>query len=222
MKTIKALFPVYWQLVSSREGIILITGILAVVFYDTFYLQLVRIFPNYSMQLFLLTGILWLFVFPSLVNCFFMKIPYHELGGSIGSIRNWGKWLLFLLALGIGWAYIVSRNPSYRSFYPMFPAARTSIVQFVYYQCMVALYMYSWEYFCRGFLLFGLKTKWGRYAILIQLIIFTLLHQGKPEYLVSIIGGLGMGIFAYEAGTFLPVFLLHFITALFLDIFCLI
>ncbi|MDI9594450.1 MAG: hypothetical protein QM279_04430, partial [Atribacterota bacterium] len=95
MKTIKALFPVYWQLISSREGIILITGILAVVFYDTFYLQLVRMFPNYSMQLFLLTGILWLFIFPSLVNRFFMKIPYHELGGSIGLVRSWGKWLLF-------------------------------------------------------------------------------------------------------------------------------
>jgi len=222
MKTIKVLFPIYWQLITSREGIILITGILAVVFYDTFYLQVIRFIPNYSMQLFLLSGGLWLFIFPSLVNRFTIRIPYHELGGNVGSIRCWGKWLMFLLILGVGWAFYVSRDPSYRSFYPMFPAARTSLIQLIYYECLVAVYMFSWEYFCRGFLLFGLKNKWGRYAILIQLVIFTLLHQGKPEYLISIIGGLGMGIFAYEAGTFLPVFLLHFITALSLDIFCMI
>lgn len=222
MKTLKTLFPVYWQLISSNEGIIIITGILAVVFYDSFYLWAIRFIPEHSVQLFIFAGILWLFIFPFLVNRFTLRIPYKELGGSLGVIRCWWKWLIFFLILGIGWAYFVSRDPSYRFFYPMFPAARTSLTQFFYYQCLVALYMYSWEYFCRGFLLFGLKRKWGRYAILIQLIIFTLLHKGKPEYLVSIVGGLGMGIFAYEAGTFLPVFLLHFITALFLDIFCII
>ena len=157
-----------------------------------------------------------------MVNRMTMHIPFRELGGTVGSIRRWGKWLIFFLILGILWAFYVSHIPSYRSFYPMFPAARTSLFQFVLYESLAALYMFSWEYFCRGFLLFGLKHKWGRYAILIQLITFTLLHQGKPEYLVSIIGGLGMGIFAYETGTFLPVFLLHFVTALCLDIFCLI
>ena len=222
MKTIKALFQIYWQLISSQEGIILITGIMAVVFYDLFYFRLMAYFPGYLILVFLLSGCLWLFIFPYLVNLFTIRIPYRDLGGAIGSIQRWGKWLIFLLILGISWAFYVSRIPSYRIFYPMYPAARNSITQLIFYECVVALYMYSWEYFCRGFLLFGLKNKWGRYAILIQLIIFTLLHRGKPEYLVSIIGGLGMGIFAYEAGTFLPVFLLHFVTALCLDIFCLI
>ena len=125
MKTIKALFPVYWQLISSREGIILITGILAVVFYDTFYLQVVRLFPAYSMQLFLLTGILWLFIFPSLVNRIFMKIPYRELGGSVGSVRSWGNGYFF--ACFGHWVGIYSFKESILSFF-FYVSSRTYFI----------------------------------------------------------------------------------------------
>lgn len=55
-KSIKTLIPVYWQLISSREGIVIVTSIMAVVFYDTFYVRFVPKFPNYSMHFFSFIG----------------------------------------------------------------------------------------------------------------------------------------------------------------------
>ncbi|MCX6088965.1 MAG: CPBP family glutamic-type intramembrane protease, partial [Candidatus Atribacteria bacterium] len=177
--------------------------------------------PEYNLIFFLISGSVWLLAFPLLVNALTVRRPIRQFGLTIGKVQFWSRWLVILLGVGATWAFVMSRFPLYRLYYPMFSPARTSLNQFLFYQGCGALYMFSWEFFCRGFLLFGLEEKYGRFAILIQLIAFTLLHRGKPEYLISILGGLGMGIFAYEAESFLPVFFLHFGTALLLDLFCL-
>jgi membrane protease YdiL (CAAX protease family) len=59
-------------------------------------------------------------------------------------------------------------------------------------------YMFGWEYIWRGFMLFGLKEKFGDYSVLIQMIPFVILHNGKPfpETIGAILGGIALGILA--------------------------
>ncbi|WP_369018216.1 CPBP family intramembrane metalloprotease [Thermatribacter velox] len=213
----------YLMFLLQKESMIIVSSILSVVLYDL-SLQNRWFYPfkgeEASLNVFL-SGAIWFFVAPFFINLLYLRLPALELGFKPKKEVNWIKWFLLFFAIGIAWALWVSRNPVYRNYYPALPAARTDSLAFMKYETLVALNMFSWEFLCRGYLLFGLQKKFGKYALLIQLVIFTLLHRGKPEYLLSILGGLGMGILALEAGSFIPVFLLHFGTAVLLDLFCL-
>jgi uncharacterized protein len=79
--------------------------------------------------------------------------------------------------------------------YPHLPAARDSWNIFFIYESGMLLYMFAWEFIWRGFMLFGLKEKFGYYAVLIQMIPFVILHNGKPELETfgAIAGGIALG-----------------------------
>ncbi len=52
-------------------------------------------------------------------------------------------------------------------------------------------------------MLFGLKEKFGYYAVFIQMIPFLILHNGKPpaETFGAIAAGLALGILAWRTGS---------------------
>jgi hypothetical protein len=81
-----------------------------------------------------------------------------------------------------------------------------------YHELTMAFYMFGWEWFYRGFLLFGLSRLlpiWG--AVGVQTLLFAALHWGKPlpETLSSLPGGVLMALLALRYRSFLPCFLLH-------------
>ena len=96
---------------------------------------------------------------------------------------------------------------------------RENISVLLYYELFVGFYMFAWEFFWRGYMLFGLKEKFGYYAIFIQMIPFFILHRGKPELEVfaSIFAGLVLGIQAYRANSFLYCFGVHWAVMIFTD-----
>jgi len=143
-------------------------------------------------------------------------------GVSIGDWRWWGpKVGILLLAMvpfiGIA-AYI---SPELREFYPEFRPARESAAALFKYQIGNGVYMFGWEFFFRGFLLFGVARFAGiRGAILLQAIPFMLLHKGKPEIemMSSFFGAIGLGWFCWRAKSFWPAFLLHWAINIYMEI----
>ena len=92
----------------------------------------------------------------------------------------------------------------------------------VYFLGLLFLYYLPWEFFFRGFLLFGLKNRYGTTAaILIQTISSCLVHIGKPapEILGSIPFGIVFGIIAVRTKNLWIVVLLHAALGIFTDIF---
>jgi membrane protease YdiL (CAAX protease family) len=86
----------------------------------------------------------------------------------------------------------------------------------IYHQVAMGFYMFAWEWYHRGFLLWGLRRimpVWG--AVLVQAILFTVLHLGKPpeEVASSFPGGVLMGVLAHKYGSFIPCFLLHWLVS---------
>jgi len=102
--------------------------------------------------------------------------------------------------------YGTGKIPEFRSYYQMrnidWPELLVSH----------ALYMFSWEFLFRGYMLFGLEKSIGKSAIFVQTIPFVLLHLGKPflETLACIPGGFLLGYIAYRTRSFLPCFIIHF------------
>ncbi|GAB4453798.1 MAG: hypothetical protein OHK0029_07280 [Armatimonadaceae bacterium] len=96
------------------------------------------------------------------------------------------------------------------------PGGQIDVLRLVHHQIVMGFYMFGWEWYHRGFLLWGLRRimpVWA--AVLVQAILFTVLHLGKPveEVASSFPGGLLMGVLALRFGSFLPCFLLHWLVS---------
>ena len=104
----------------------------------------------------------------------------------------------------------------------MFHAAGQSAGLFIIYELCYAAYYFGWEFFFRGFMLFGLADAFGAVnAVLIQTIPSTLAHIGKPtpEVFAAVAAGLVFGAIALKTRSVLYVFLLHWLIGVTLDVF---
>jgi hypothetical protein len=91
---------------------------------------------------------------------------------------------------------------------------------FLFLQLAQLWYMLTWEFFFRGFMLFGLEPSFGRMSVLVQAIPFALVHFKKPqlEAYGSIFAGIFLGMIGLRARSFLPCVLLHYMVLLTADI----
>lgn len=76
-------------------------------------------------------------------------------------------------------------------------------------------YFFAWEFFFRGFLLFGLEKRLGKLALFVQVVPFVMAHYPKSEVdsLSAIGGGLLFGWLSLRGGSFLGAWLLHWALA---------
>lgn len=140
-------------------------------------------------------------------------------------LRKWGlglgDWTWWVPRMGVLFVAIVPLiglgawlSPELREFYPEVEYARESVSGLVRYQLGNGVYMAAWEWFFRGFLLFGIYRYWGMIpAILIQAYPFMLMHKAKPELemAASFVGAILLGLFCLRARCFWPAFLLHWV-----------
>ncbi len=75
----------------------------------------------------------------------------------------------------------------------------------------------GWEFFFRGWILFGYARKFGPEALWLQAVPFALAHIGKPEVetLSTIFGGFAFGWVAWRTRSFLYPFLIHWFISTF-------
>ncbi|MBI3286427.1 MAG: CPBP family intramembrane metalloprotease, partial [Chloroflexi bacterium] len=141
---------------------------------------------------------------------FYLIIPLAIIGLVLREDpRRWGmalgdgrKGLLYALGTIAAVAAViafVSRLPEFRSYYAVKAFADPRGIPG--YALENLLFMIGWEYLFRGFLLFGLAERFGRWAILLQAVPFAVAHLGKPELetLSTIFGGSWFGWVAWDA-----------------------
>jgi len=134
--------------------------------------------------------------------------------------------------------FYVSHWKGYQDYYPLFkwyPEFTRAFVNYpeinpftsqstwmlmLFAEASYGMYMFCWEFFFRGYILFGLQRSIGWWAILIQAIFFMLLHIGKPvtEVIGSFGAGVILGIIALNAKSFVPGFVLHWLISITLDV----
>jgi len=165
-----------------------------------------------------------LFIIPAFHVFFFWKKPFDDLGWGLGDKKYGIKFTLFtLLLVVLPVAYFGSSDPSVLSEYPLAKILLTEKkLVWGYHLAYVVFYYVAWEFYFRGYLLFGLKEKYGAIAaILIQTISSCLVHIDKPfaEIFLSIPVGILLGIVALRARSFWYAFLVHAALGVLTDLF---
>jgi membrane protease YdiL (CAAX protease family) len=158
-----------------------------------------------------LSGFVFYFLLPICVILLVLREDPRRFGLRLG---NWRKGALFTL-LGILFMAVVivglAQSEEFRSYYRMgsFQAPqRRAVTEFALRQLV---YMFSWEFVFRGFLLFGLRERLGSLAVWIQAVLFAIMHLGKPELetLSTILGGAAFGYIDLESESILPSVVIH-------------
>lgn len=165
------------------------------------------------------SGLLYLLA-PTIPMVVFRRTPI-DYGVRLGDWKIWVVDLIIMLTIMIVVMAAVFPFTNFRNVYPLWRPAARSPALFLSYQGIQLFHMTAWEYFFRGFMLFGLSRKIDRrLAILIQTIPFAIMHFRKPalEAYASILAGIFLGILSTRGRSFLPSALLHFGVALCSDV----
>ncbi|MDR3610732.1 MAG: CPBP family intramembrane metalloprotease [Ignavibacteriaceae bacterium] len=152
-----------------------------------------------------------LFVLPLFIIKFFLKEKLTSYGLTVGDYKTGLKYSIIFLAVMIPIIWFVSANREFAETYPQINDVKFSWSIFLVFEMGVLIYLTAWEFIWRGFMLFGLEEKFGYYTVLIQMIPFLILHNGKPaaETFGAIIAGLALGILALKTRSVLYCIIAH-------------
>lgn len=157
--------------------------------------------PNINLLEFLywfIGDFITLFILTILVIKFLLKENILNYGLKFGDYHSGVFYSGIFVSIMIIIIWFVSAQSGFAEKYPHLDDAKRSWNIFLIYEIGMLLYMFAWEFIWRGFMLFGLEPKFGFYSVLIQMIPFVILHNGKPflETFGAIFGGIALGILA--------------------------
>ncbi len=162
-----------------------------------------------------------LLIIPILIIKFFFKEKIYNYGINFKNFHT--GFLLFISSAFIilPLTYVISTMPEFRNYYPMFSGFNQNIKTFLLYESFFLLFLFAWEFIWRGFMLFGLESKFGWYSIFIQMIPFVILHNGKPilETFGAIVGGVFLGALALSTRSMVYGFFIHATVIIALDVY---
>ena len=192
--------------------------------FGKFFLQhpLRRIFPYFYW--FWMSAVM-LLLLPVLAIKFGIQDKIRDYGfrlthGKLGWGFVLGGWLLMLPLIVLALQFF----PTFQQKYPLSDVAGTNWKVFIAYEISYGVYMFCWEFFFRGFMLFGLERRFGNYSILIQTIPFVVKHASKPfaEAMGSVGTGVALGVLALETRSFIYGAAVHWLVAMSMDVFALV
>lgn len=185
----------------------------------TFLIILSTIVPMFDYYGHQLTGtkaydrIILYLLLPLFIIFFVFRESPADYGLRLGDWRTGLKWVL-VGCVGMAivlWA--VARTPAMQGFYE--ERAPEGLFNLFY---ITGVDLLGWEFMWRGFILFALAHYFGPGpAILLQAVPFAFMHLGKPELetMSTVFGGAAFGFIAWQSGSFLYPFLIHWFIASF-------
>jgi uncharacterized protein len=176
----------------------------------------VQLFGDLAQQSALLAGA------PLLWTRILIRARLGDYGLHLRGFRRWRNECLLLALPLVALALLLTRVPAMHAAYPRFEPAQSQPWLLVPSTAAFAIYGLSWEFFFRGWILFGLRPRWGVWANVVQAVPCALLHMGKPnlEWAIAFPVALGLGALAMRWGTLVPGFLLHAGVALAINLGC--
>lgn len=169
---------------------------------------------------------LFAFVMMFCVPGFIVKVLFKKSFADFGLCLGDTKLGLRLVAIGTPLlllsAYIGAGDPAMQAEYPLAKSTMQDWRVFLVVEAFYLVYYLGWEFFFRGFMLFGLERKYGAaLAILIQTIPSAIVHIGKPatESFAAILAGWVFGYIAFRSRSMLYPMLLHALVGISTDVF---
>jgi len=155
------------------------------------------------------------FVVPALVIRFGFGEPLSAYGLCLGKSRVHWRDIAVLSVAVVAAAAVASRFPALHQGVPRYRAALDEPWLLVPLILGWGVYFFAWEFFFRGFLLFGLGRRIGKTAIFIQLVPFVMAHYPKSEAetIGAVAAGVALGIVAWRGESFLGAWIIHWLLA---------
>jgi membrane protease YdiL (CAAX protease family) len=169
-----------------------------------------------------LVRVLTYFVLPSLVVRLVLREPVRNYGvklrGAFAGLWLYSGMLIFMLPL----VFLMSFDAHFQHQYPFYPLPRDDSFwpQFWAWELMYWCQFFALEFFFRGFMLHGLKHRFGAYAIFVMMVPYCMIHFGKPvqETFASIIAGIVLGFMSLKTRSIWMGAALHVSVALSMDL----
>jgi amino acid transporter len=135
------------------------------------------------------------------------------------TLGDWRRGLVYTvggIALMAIILFVAARMPGFQSYYRAHGPNSLSLR----WVLIIGVALFAWEFFFRGFMLFGLEEELGWYAAIVQAVPFTLAHIGKPELetYACIVGGTLIGLVGLQVRSFYPAFFIHWFITVALNI----
>jgi hypothetical protein len=215
------MFKAYWHEIKQFDlkALIIIVWSTFLLLFTIYLRRITLFFPDHRfLDRLILSGIIYV-IGPFILLVVFKYRP-KDFGIQLGNIRQWIKEMLIFFAIMVVILVIAFKFTNLKNVYPLFREARVNVSYFFIYEGVQLFHMFTWEFFFRGFMLFGLEKKYGKLAILIQTIPFAIMHFRKPalEAYGSIFAGIFQGTLGLRSRSFIPCALLHFLVALAADV----
>ncbi len=175
--------------------------------FSTLFLILSRFLPT-SPEI--LGTLSYYVVLPLLVVTLILRRNPLDFGLGIGQWRIWLPHVAIAGALAIILAISAAGIPAFREFYGGTRGPEAGRI------VLVMIGLLAVEFMFRGFILFGLKERFGGGAVLVQMVPFALLHLHKPglEAAGCVLSGTYFGYLAWRTGSLWPVYIIHCIATL--------
>jgi membrane protease YdiL (CAAX protease family) len=171
---------------------------------------------------FALGCLVFYFVLPALVIWFVFRERLADYGWKLrGAFADYWVYLVMFAIVG-PLVLIVSRDSHFQHTYPFLYLAPGEPLwpDFWIWEGLYALQFLALEFFFRGFMLHGLRPRFGAYAIPVMTVPYCMIHllaKPLPESLASIIAGLALGFMSLRTRSVLMGAAIHITVALSMD-----
>jgi membrane protease YdiL (CAAX protease family) len=122
--------------------------------------------------------------------------------------RGMGSSLLIYLGMYLcvlPWILILCDTPSFQHTYPFYKPREDQAFwpRMMLWETLYAIQFFTLEFFFRGFLVHGLKRRFGMYSIFVMTVPYCMIHFGKPlpETLAAIIAGVVLGFMSLKTNS---------------------
>jgi membrane protease YdiL (CAAX protease family) len=124
---------------------------------------------------------------------------------------------LYLLVLPF--VLLVSTQDQFLTTYPFYKYSNQSLGHFLRWEVLYAVQFLSLEFFFRGYMLQGLRHKFGYGAIFVMIVPYCMVHYPKPlpETIGAILAGIALGTLAMKTRSIWGGVLIHVGVALTMD-----
>jgi len=147
----------------------------------------------------------------------FVKYNPEKIGFNVNKIKLSLFYTILIIIIALPFLFYFSTDTSFKNYYPIWKGQ----VNFLPAESLLFFSMLGVEFFFRGFLINTLTryVNW-KYAIVLQAILYMLIHIGKPapEVLLSLFAGLVFGYAAYKTKSIVAPLTSHYSIAIIFDL----
>jgi membrane protease YdiL (CAAX protease family) len=187
-------------------------------------ISLKSFFPNeklFYLTYWVIILITFYFITPLLVIKIFFNDKLKNYGLSPkGILKNYNIYLLFFFFM-IPFIILVSNTSSFQLKYPFYsPLGESLYPNFIFWQCLYLSQFFALEFFFRGFMLHGIKKRFGFYSVFIMMIPYMMIHFQKPmpEAIGAIFAGIILGALSLKSRSIWLGVAIHYSVALTMDL----